>query len=243
MIRKIIQNAAALGGVRLAKYQPERYDPFALQKLLCPSPVDIFDIGANVGQTAKRYRELYPDARIHCFEPNPVASDQIERDGRTKVYPFAVSNEAKDIELYVGEHIQECSVSKREGADTVVKAKSIIIDCHDFGDQLPQIIKIDVEGHELAALYGACRVIKQQRPLIFAEVSYTPRIPGGCLFTEVASYLHSLGYVVAGLFNLGYHRCGVLSWGDAVFIHKSRANPIDLEARSKGAVALGYAIP
>ena len=33
----------------------------------------IFDVGANVGQTAAGFREHFPGAEIHCFEPVPAS--------------------------------------------------------------------------------------------------------------------------------------------------------------------------
>jgi hypothetical protein len=33
------------------------------------NPRVIFDVGANIGQTYRRFRRDFPDAQIHCFEP------------------------------------------------------------------------------------------------------------------------------------------------------------------------------
>jgi hypothetical protein len=45
-------------------------DPFVIMlKLLDSEAPMIFDIGAHIGLAAKRFRELFPRAMIHCFEP------------------------------------------------------------------------------------------------------------------------------------------------------------------------------
>jgi len=45
-------------------------DPYlATRELVDSAAPVIFDVGANVGATAQRYRALYPRAAIHCFEP------------------------------------------------------------------------------------------------------------------------------------------------------------------------------
>ena len=47
-------------------------DPYlATRELVTADAPVIFDVGANVGATARRYRALYPRATIHCFEPYP----------------------------------------------------------------------------------------------------------------------------------------------------------------------------
>ena len=33
----------------------------------------VFDVGANIGQSAVQYRRYFPDAHIHCFEPVPAS--------------------------------------------------------------------------------------------------------------------------------------------------------------------------
>jgi len=39
--------------------------------------VVIFDVGANVGNTVERYRELFAQAIIHAFEPDPKTCDRL----------------------------------------------------------------------------------------------------------------------------------------------------------------------
>jgi FkbM family methyltransferase len=57
--------------------------------------------------------------------------------------------------------------------------------------QLPDFMKIDVEGAEYEALKGAERVLTRRRPLLYLETHnmHNPGVDGRCL-----SYLHGLGY-------------------------------------------------
>lgn len=219
MIRKAVRDAASLFGVRVATYQAERFDPFVLQQQLVPRPSVIYDVGANIGQTTGTYRRTYPSAEIHSFEANPEAAEQISPDEQTHVHGIAVSDHSGEITLYVGDLLQEASVSAIPGATRAISVRCERLDA--LGLEPPQILKMDIEGHELAALRGAESILSMHRPLVYLEVSFTPRIPGGCLFGEVAGFLSGLDYVVAGLFNMGYDRQGVLVWSDAVFVPKS----------------------
>src|SRR5688572_23240736 len=42
----------------------------------------IVDIGANIGQSALYYRELFPESTIYCYEPIPAIYDQLKQKTR-----------------------------------------------------------------------------------------------------------------------------------------------------------------
>lgn len=224
MLAKLAQSAASLAGLRVAKHQAERYDAFALQKRLCPRPSVVYDVGANVGQTAVRCLATWPGVRVFCFEANPEAARQIRGAARVQVIEAAVSDAHGTIELHVGEELQEASIGKIKSATRRIACRRIRLDDFVAAEQLPppSILKLDIEGHELAALRGADRLLREHRPLVFCEVSFAPRIPDGCLFGELAGFLADRGYLLAGLPKLGYDRRGILVWGDAVFVHANQ---------------------
>jgi hypothetical protein len=53
-------------------------DPFLVTRRLVttPEPV-IFDVGAHRGETAARYRSLFPNALIESFEPFPPSFERL----------------------------------------------------------------------------------------------------------------------------------------------------------------------
>src|SRR5512145_1663757 len=81
-------------------------DPFAVMRRLVTEqrPV-IFDVGAHVGQTALRFRSLFPDAIIHCFEPYPASFDLLSAslagDARVRRYSVALADSAGHAKLKV----------------------------------------------------------------------------------------------------------------------------------------------
>src|SRR6476620_920097 len=56
----------------------------------------IFDIGANEGQSAVKFREAFPLATIHCFEPASVQYGNLVRrlswDKRVRCHRVAVGS-------------------------------------------------------------------------------------------------------------------------------------------------------
>src|SRR5271170_7871413 len=65
----------------------------------------IFDIGANVGQTAMRYRAIFPNARIFSFEPVPETYKKLQtsfaEDKLVETIPVAVSDECSTVLMYI----------------------------------------------------------------------------------------------------------------------------------------------
>jgi FkbM family methyltransferase len=70
-------------------------DAFAAQRrLVTHEAPTIFDVGAHLGETARRYRALYPDAVVHCFEPFAASFDTLRaalgHDARVHAHQLAV---------------------------------------------------------------------------------------------------------------------------------------------------------
>ena len=54
-------------GYDLSRTDREGVDPLIDMQRLMPKPVTIFDVGANVGQSALQYRRAFPSALIHSL--------------------------------------------------------------------------------------------------------------------------------------------------------------------------------
>jgi FkbM family methyltransferase len=72
-------------------------DPYlATRELVDSAAPVIFDVGANIGATAQRYRALYPRAAIHCFEPYPPSfarlSAALSADPLVSLHRLALSS-------------------------------------------------------------------------------------------------------------------------------------------------------
>ena len=65
-VERLLKSAAAGLGLSIERVDP-RPEAFKVQLRLVESPQVILDVGANVGQSARRYRQFFPEATIHCF--------------------------------------------------------------------------------------------------------------------------------------------------------------------------------
>jgi FkbM family methyltransferase len=122
-----------------------------------PDPV-ILDIGANVGAYAIWAFLKWPQATIHCYEPNPDNFSYLQQnlknihpDKKYRLYNVAVGKPNKN-KLYLGKHnCGECSLYQiGEQKDEYITVNTIPPTELLKAD----IIKIDTEGSELDILRG-----------------------------------------------------------------------------------------
>jgi FkbM family methyltransferase len=158
-------------------------------------PGDTFvDVGANVAPYSLLATTV-PGTRAVAFEPGTLAQSRaranIELNGlgdRITIEPLAVSDADGEATLTTDRWATNALV----GADydgAVETVPTVRLDsyaaAHDLGALT--LVKVDVEGHEVAALRGAAAVIARHRPALIVEVN-EPLAP-------LRSLADELGYV------------------------------------------------
>lgn len=176
---------------------------FALRTLIRPG-MTVYDVGANVGflsVIAARY--VGPTGRVVCFEPLPDNIQQIEHNIQLNDFKqVIVRREALGDEN--GEAVFLVSaettwgklatvgspVANQVGEIKVpVRMLDTLIDVNHL--PVPDLVKIDVEGAEVAVLKGARGSIKVGRPIMLIELHGTN--------DGVSIELESLNYLSAVL--------------------------------------------
>ena len=139
------------------------------QSRLITDPKTIFDVGANVGQSAKTYRRLYPNADIWSFEPFPATYKTLCRslsDERFHPTQLALSDRISKTELNIGAQSITNSLLRREtdtGETIEVQTDTIDHFCWANGISNIDILKVDVEGAErlLHVVHGLAGVAEE----------------------------------------------------------------------------------
>jgi FkbM family methyltransferase len=142
----------------------------------CAEAPVIFDVGANVGDYALLVRSRIPAARIYAFEPAAPVYEQLSRrlssignGANCDAFNFGFSDEEKTVDLYSytveGEAASVISsIDKRlptqvlhvEVNDTErIVVRTLDTFCASHGIDRIDLLKLDVEGHEVAVLRGA----------------------------------------------------------------------------------------
>ena len=139
----------------------------------------VLDLGANLGYyTLLAAKLVGKKGKVYAFEPEPrnynLLLKNIELNGYDNVIPMqkAVSNKTEVVKLFLnsedsGAHTIRQSDSNKE----FIEVESVALDDF-FKDELHPIdvIKMDIEGTEMAAFLGMDRIIKGNKNLkIFCE--------------------------------------------------------------------------
>jgi len=144
----------------------------------------LFDIGANEGFYTLIMAQTSPNATIYAFEPNPIAFNKLQENIKlnnlknVKLFNTAVTQTSGQVKLeYIPEITPISSVNIRAlnlawltDTNRIKKINVTGITLDDFlsQHQIPsiEIIKIDVEGSEVAVLKGAHQALKITQKLV-----------------------------------------------------------------------------
>ena len=166
----------------------------------------VFDVGANYGSHAIRF--LVHGIRVVAFEPNPACRAYFEAwcasNGVTpEIVTAAVGDRPGTAELTVPDGATYMGTTSDDvkarwgGRDDVTTIKVAMVTLDAFTAQcglVPDLVKIDVEGAELAVLRGGRRLLAETRPLVVFEAW-----PQGSDRRAIFSVLSDAGYRVQPL--------------------------------------------
>lgn len=170
------------------------YNDFVCDKL---NPL-ILDCGANIGISVLRYKQLYPDARIIAFEPDPKVCEVLRRNlVQNQITQVTVIEAAIWIEEGTLSFIHEGSDSghiiqkqRREGQEISVRA----VDLKQYLHEPVDFLKVDIEGAELTVL-SSCEPLLRNVDKAIVEVHYWVDKPN--ILSEMINVLHRAGFNVA----------------------------------------------
>src|SRR5262249_31713012 len=160
----------------------------------------IFDVGANVGQTARTYRRLFPSSQIWSFEPFPSSYESLCRslpDQRFHPVPIALSDQVGSTTLHVGAESITNSLLVR-GSDTgkMIEVETDTVDHFCSTHEIDQIdiLKVDVEGAESRVFQGAQQIFSRGAVRsVFVEVYFDPVYEGMPLMWDLHTQLTGFG--------------------------------------------------
>lgn len=167
------------------------------------------DVGANVGfWSIPAARQVGPKGHVLSFEPNPWAAERFRRNvalnsgaglASIELVDAAMGAEPAELELYSFDleagasqaTLQRGAVAVSAPAHVTVPVKTL----DDVVDLEVDVLKIDVEGHEMAVLDGAPRLLSNAPPrLIVIEVQGDLLVHAGVTPEALVARIESLGY-------------------------------------------------
>jgi FkbM family methyltransferase len=191
----------------------------------------IVDIGANRGQFALVSRHCFPGTRIFSFEPLAAPAncfrtvfngDPLVTLQQIAVGPAAgraimhVSAEDDASSLLPATALQLSLWNTNEIGTETIQVERLASCIQEDALAPPALLKIDVQGYELAVLQG-CEELLHRFSHVYVECSFVPLYEGQALADEVIEHLHQRGFELRGVYNTSYDSRGQAIQADLLF--------------------------
>lgn len=147
-----------------------------LRRVLGPIPAPVvLDVGAHRGRYARAVLGVSPRAVVHALEPHPVPFAELSRvEGLAGAYRLAASAQRGKARLYDASERSGSELATlvpgvfellyaRRPAPLEVETTTLDAFVEERGIERVDLLKIDVEGHELEVLRGAERLLRERR--------------------------------------------------------------------------------
>jgi FkbM family methyltransferase len=165
------------------------------------------DVGANHGSySIIASKQVGKNGLVVAVEPQPQMAALVERslaanaESPFQVHKFACSDRDGQADFYV-----PCSTSGSAGLfpkfsaaarhskiTAQLKRFDEAVDWEKFPGNI--LLKLDVEGSELAVLRGACDLIRARQPRVMIEINPKSSQAAGITVVETVRFLQDLGY-------------------------------------------------
>lgn len=186
----------------------EAYNLARFVKKLGISEVVAIDAGANVGNWAASLMDELPSATILAFEPSQIAflelKKRFQENKKVKVFNLALGKQNEISKLYADKsgsglgsltrrRLDHFGIEFNHYEDVKIQTLDTWIENQNLPIP-PNVLKMDVEGHELEILLGASKTLESIRLVQFEF--------GGCnidtrtFFQDFWYFFEALGFTV-----------------------------------------------
>jgi FkbM family methyltransferase len=152
-------------------YERELLD--AVDQALKPGMV-CYDVGASIG-----YISLLMASRaqkVYSFEPAPHAIAEIKKHcaannlSNVEVVPQPVSDSVKTVQFQITDTAYGSAIGSGDSRWKQMTFETTSLDLFAQTHELPDLIKMDIEGEEGRALEGARKILTEKRPTLICEI-------------------------------------------------------------------------
>lgn len=200
----------------------------------------VIDVGANIGQFAKKISSFFPNAKLYCFEPLPEPFDALSAWAKTqqgRVVPFnlAIGEKEGEAEMFLHEdHTPSSSLLATTKLNEQyypftrgqkrICVRQTTLDAA-FGEVQAKLssdilIKLDVQGYEDRVIAGGAEIFAKATACIL-EVCLDSLYEGQADFLKLLTMLDALGYRYVGNLDQTYGEDGHCIFLDAVFLRRT----------------------
>ena len=191
----------------------------------------IFDVGANVGQTAIRFNDYFENVKIHSFEPVINTYDILKNNTKLfnniSSYNIALGDQVEQIEINLFEsHASVLNSLKKEAMNNSSASKQIVqvttgdLFCEQHNIQQIDLLKIDTEGYEINVLKGFANMIRQSKiRAIYCEVGLNVENNRSTYLVDLINFATTAGFKLYGLYEIDNSEIQAgFNYGNLLFI-------------------------
>ena len=208
--RRIVNGAAMLDRASFAEVAHVRFKApdmaHGLRRLAERGlqPRHVVDVGAFHGEWSLMAREIWPEAKITMLEANrekrEILAPVAEQIGARLEFEVLGPEDGREVVFHVmeaGSSVlpENSSLQRREELRHVRQLDTF------FQKDLPDFIKLDVQGYELEVLRGASQILEQAQAVLM-EVSLIEINRGAPLMAEVVGFMADKGFEVCDILEL-----------------------------------------
>lgn len=187
-------------------------DAFRLLAEVLPDPQGaIIDGGANIGLATEHLRKCFPHSQIHAFEPVAECYEQLAQRARLNhahAHRLALGDAEHEASIRVNQNLWTCSLldASQRGHEfhndwcrTVRTEPVRVVRLDEWarrqGIDSISILKLDLQGYELAALRG-CGALLDSTQAIYSEAQIVPEYTGAATFSQIDLFLRDRGFTL-----------------------------------------------
>lgn len=235
--KTFLRRAASSLGFDVSRTTAFGKNPFVdIRRLATAVPRLGFDVGANEGQTACELRRIFPEAKIHCFEPHGPAFRTLQQklggDPNICLEQVAFGDHKGEATLYENAesvtnsllpnapeaHTSQPAAYAIPTGQSTVAVTTLDDFCGERAISHLDFLKIDSQGYDLRILQGARKHLAEHRiSFIVVEVLFAPLYAGQAHFHEIYGFLTGFDYRLVGLYAIQRSPAGAILWCDALF--------------------------
>ena len=213
LFRRCLTNSVLPGNL-------EKYE--AIWKAICyAGPRTILDIGSLDGADANELSRIFPEATIHCFEPDPMnyflLRKNTERNRRIKTHQLAVSDQRGTATFHASGTEADAYHKRASGSllaplssatdwwpdlqfERVFEVEATTIDdwASEHGVKSIDLVWMDVQGAEFRVLTGMKDLLRHTQCIV-CEIWMQPAYAGAATLPHIQQFLESEGFYMTRL--------------------------------------------
>lgn len=235
MLRTLIRRTLARYGYTIHRTSSPPYGVSHLDDIRRYAPRDVklvFDIGANIGQTAITYRAAFPQAHVFAFEPVSATFQELQSrtsdDPQISCHQLAFGEAPGTAELHRKEVNRHNSLNPRlnqgTGGTETIEIDTVDAFVERHGIEEIDLIKTDTENFDIQVMKGASETLSSGKvSFVFAEVTLDQEDYFHTHFGTLSDNLRDNGFEFMAFYDRLYNEGtpSVRSWSNALFIRRS----------------------